>query len=340
MSGETFSVAERVQTGVPPGFVSFSISDGGVLAFGTSSGSSGGSVQLTWLDRQGKKLGTVGTPEDIRGVDLSPDGTRLAAHWHATGPRGDIWITDLARGANSRFTYDETQENASPVWSPDGATIAFSSRRAGKSGVYRKSADGSSQEELLVEQIAEVAPNGWSPDGRSLVYDAANTTGPALWMLPLTGDRRPVRLLSGRFAERYGQVSRDGSWIAYASSESGRSEIYVQPFRSGAGKSTISTGGGIAPRWRGDGRELFYLTAQGSRLLAVDIRADGSKLEAGTPKQLFETAIVNSGHPAPYHPYAVSADGQRFLIPLPVSMGDEDAAPVVVVTNWLAAIKK
>jgi Tol biopolymer transport system component len=342
---------------MPPGHIAFSVSDSGVLAYGVGTGSVNAGVQLTWVNRQGKVTGTVGAPEDIRGVDLSPDGTRLATHRHTEGQGGDVWLTDLARGTTSRFTFDATQDNAAPVWSPDAGSIVFSSRR-GKNGVYRKASNQSGEEELLVEQPAEIAPTSWSPDGRAIVYNPiGNGTGPDLWMLPLAGDRpstssgrpepvegrKPIRLLSTRFSEMLGQVSPDGRWLAYGSNESGTVEIYVQPFPTGTGKWQISAGGGTYPRWRRDGRELFYMNLSSlGRLIAVDVKANGPTFEVGTPKPLFDSGYVNRAHGFLYHPYAVTPDGQRFLIPRPVSSVTEDttAAPVIVVMNWVEGIRK
>ncbi len=344
LSGEAFPIAERVQTGTPAGHIAFSVSDNGVLAYGVGTGRVNAAVQLTWVNRQGKVTGTVGAPEDIRGVDLSPDGTRLAIHRHTEGQGGDVWITDLSRGTTSRFTFDATQDNASPIWSPDAGSVAFSSRCAGKNGVYRKASNQSGEEELLVEQPAEIAPTSWSTDGRALVYSPiGNDTGPDLWILPLAGDRKPIRLLSTRFSEAFGQVSPDGRWLVYSSNESGANEIYVRPFPTGTGKWQISARGGICPRWRRDGRELFYMNElSGGRLLAVDVKANESTFEAGTPKPLFDSGYVNRAHGFLYHPYTVTPDGQRFLIPRPVSSVTDDttAAPVIVVMNWAQGIRK
>jgi Tol biopolymer transport system component len=345
LSGEPFPIAERVQTGTPAGHIAFSVSDSGVLAYGVATSRVNAGVQLTWMNRQGKVTGTVGAPEDIRGVDLSPDGARLATHRHVEGQGGDVWITDLSRGTTSRFTFDATQDNASPIWSPDAGSIAFSLRRGAKSGVYRKASNGSGDEEMLVEQLAEIAPTGWSPDGRSIVYspNGPGGAGPDLWMLPLAGDRKPIRLLSTRFSEGLGQVSPDGRWLAYASNESGNFEIYAQPFPPGAGKWQISTGGGTYPRWRRDGRELFYMDqTSGGRLIAVDVKANGSTFEAGTPKPLFDSGYINRPHAFLYHPYTLTPDGQRFLIPRPVAKITEDttSSPVIVVMNWAEGIKR
>jgi len=169
-------------------------------------------------------------------------------------------------------------------------------------------------------------------------------TGVDLWMFPLSGDRKPVPLLQSAFNEMHGQISPDGKWLAYFSNETGRSEVYVQPFPQGTSKWQVSTNGGQYPRWRHDGRELFYMSrASGGKMMAVDVKSAGSAFETGTPQELFEPAYVNLPHGSggPYHTYAVSPDGQRFLIPRPPSNDQQTTAtPIVVVLNWLEGLKK
>jgi Tol biopolymer transport system component len=343
LANEPFPVAERVEFGVVPGLVAFSLSENGTLGYGIGSAAAAG-LQMVWLDRKGKQSETVGPPGDYRGLDLSPDGKRVAAHRH-DGNGGDIWISELSRGTTSRFTFDASQDSSSPVWSPDGSRIAFGSLRNGKSGLYQKLSNGTSPEEQLLESDVTTLPVSWSPDGRSIVYSVVNPkTATDQWMLPLSGDRKPVPLLQTPFQESHGQISPDGKWLAYYSNETGRTEVYVQPFPQGTGKWQVSTNGGQFPRWRHDGRELFYMS-QGSRgkMMAVDVKSSGSAFEAGAPKELFDSLYMNLPHGSggPYSTYAVSPDGQRFLIPRPASNDQSaTAAPIVVVLNWLEGLKK
>jgi eukaryotic-like serine/threonine-protein kinase len=178
------------------------------------------------------------------------------------------------------------------------------------------------------------------------VYEVLDPkTSSDLWILPLTGDRKSTPLLHTPFAETHGQISFDGKWIAYFSNETGRNEVYVQPFPNGAGKWQVSTNGGVFPRWRRDGRELFYMSQNGGgKMMAVDVRSSGSTFDAGTPKELFDSpyvALTHSTISPMFHTFVVSADGQRFLIPHPSS---NDAAsltmPIVVVENWAAGVGK
>ena len=183
----------------------------------------------------------------------------------------------------------------------------------------------------------------WSPDGKWIVYWVNDPKSLAdLWVLPLSGDRKSSPLLHTPFNENHGQISPDGKWLAYNSNETGRAEIYVQPFPSGAGKWQISTNGGTFSRWRHDGRELFYMSqASVGKMMAVDVRSSGSMFEAGTPKELFDSPYINLVHGGNYHTFAVSADGQRFLIPHPPSNDTAGLTmPIVVVENWAAGIAR
>ena len=342
LAGESFPIAERVEAGVNEGMAAFSVSSNGVLAYGVGGGTAAG-LQMAWFDRQGKQVEAVGPAGNYRGLDLAPDGKRVAAHRH-DGNGGDIWVTDLSRSTTSRFTFDASQENASPIWSSDGTRIVYGSIRNRKWGLYQKSANNAGTEERLVESDATTLPMSWSPDGNSIVYEVLDQkTSNDLWVLPLSGDRKPSQLLHTPFTESHGQISPDGKWLAYYSNETGRNEVYVQPFPSGAGKWQISTNGGFFPRWRRDGRELFYMTlASGGKMMAVDVGSSGSTFEAGSPKELFDSPYINLTHAAgAYHTYAVSADGQRFLIPHPPS-GDNASVtmPIAVVENWAAGVGK
>ncbi len=339
LADEPFPVAERVESAVYGGVVAFSMSDTGALTYGIGSSSAG--LQMVWVDRKGKVSGTAGPQGNYRGLDLTLDGTRVAAHRH-DGAGGDIWVTDLSRGTTSKITYDASQDNSSPIWSPDGNRIVFGSLRAGKWGLYQKPVNGAGSEERLIESDNAILPVSWSHDGRSIVYSVLDPkTARDLWMLPLTGDRKAVPLLQTPFGENNGQISPDGKWLAYYSNANGANEIYVQSFPTGTGKFQISTGGGVFPRWRADGRELFFMSAlSGGKVMAVDVKSSGSTFEAGTPRELFDSGYVNFGHTGPYHTYAVSADGQHFLIPRLANVTEALDAPIAVVLNWAEGIKK
>lgn len=331
LSGEAFPIAERV-TGNLPG-AAFSVSENGVLAYQSGGGTN--TTQLVWYDRNGKRLEPVGPPGDYSNPALSPDEKKLAVG--RTDPAAktrDLWIFDLTRGTASRLTFDPA-DDLNPTWSPDGSRIAFSSDRKGARNIYQKLAAGTGEEELLFESPERKSMEDWSADGRFLLYNVggASKTRDDLWVLPLTGDRKPSPLVMTPFNDSQGQISPDGRWLAYRSAESGKYEVYVQPFPPSGGKWQISTAGGEEPRWRRDGKELFYVAAE--KLMAVPVKAAGSSLEAGIPKELFEAPLVRASH---RNRYLVASNGQRFLVNMTVEQ--TTASPFTVVLNWLAAVKK
>ena len=343
LSGDPTPVAEEVGGGSGQDVGAFSVSENGVLTYRNGPRTTG-NVQLAWFDRAGKPVETSGTPGPYRGVDVSPDGTRIAVHRH-DGNGGDIWLFESARrGTMLRFTFDASQDNSMPIWSPDGSRIVFGSLRNGKWGLYQKPANGTGREELLVESDSPKMPMSWSPDGKFIVYWVNDPkTGSDVWVLPLAGDRKPVPFLQSPFSETWPQISPDGKWIAYTSNETGRNEIYVRPFPTGEGKWQISTNGGTFSRWRGDSKELFYMgVASLGKMISVKVNPAGPTFEYGDPVELFDSGYVNFTHGLNYHTYAVSPDGQRFLIPRPESTGTGDAAsaPITVVLNWTAGLKK
>jgi serine/threonine protein kinase/Tol biopolymer transport system component len=341
LKGDPVPVAERVETGAVPGIVAFSLSDTGVLAYGVGNAADT-AFRLAWVDRRGQEIAAVDPPGWYRGVELSPDGSRIAAHRH-DGDGGDIWVMDQARGTTARFTFDASQDNSSPAWSRDDGRIAYASLRAGKWSLYVKPSNGAGDEKRVYASdggdVLAIQPLSWAPDGRSLLFAVFNRTSLwDIWLLSLAGTPRAEPLLQERTVERHGQISPDGKWLAYMSRETGTNEIYVRGLPPLAGKWAVSTGGGTVPRWRGDGRELFYLA--GGKLMAVDVSVDGAAFGTGTPTALFEFSHSNVTH-ADYFPYAVAGDGRRFLLTreLPSSAGDARQTPVVVVLNWFEDLK-
>ena len=250
-----------------------------------------------------------------------------------TTPQGhDLWLRDLSRGTTSRFAPGLLSSGL--VWSPDGNWLTFAATRAGVSGLYQKLSSGAGQDELLVS-APDVHPNDRSQDGRFLLYSRNDPkTRSDLWVLPLAGDRKPKPFVQTEFDEGNGQFSPDGRWVAYASNESGRFEVYVQPFPGPGPKWQVSTSGGILPKWRRDGKELFY--PQGDSVMSVEVKA-GAQFEASAPRTLFQgqtvpqAVLIHQGH----H-YAVTADGKRFLFVKP--KGEAITAPITVVLNWQKAV--
>jgi Tol biopolymer transport system component len=348
--GDAKPVAEPVfyvAGGAAVGLAGFSASANGVLAY--RMGGTGGldNVRLMLVDRAGRELEQLGMPGPYRGIDLAPDGKRVVAHRH-DGLGGDLWVFESPRPAPQRFTFDASQENASPLWSADGMHIAFGSYRNGAWGLYQKPTDGSGDEQLLWEDkeksVAVVLPSSWSPDAKILVFEKVAGLGAEIWMLPLTGEKKPQPFLQSKFNTGHAQISPDGKWISYNSNESGRSEVYVRPFPSGPGRWQVSVNGGQWARWRPDGKEIYYLTATNNgKLMAVEVKANGSAFQYGTAKELFNSQYLNYTHPngGRWHTFAASRDGQRFVIPRPVGPAAETSANSYVVTlNWQAALGK
>src|SRR5271157_1047316 len=307
----------------------FAASPNGVLVWRNGSGTS--ESQLQWFDRSGKKLGAVGDAADFSSPALSPDEKKLAVS--IVDPQAktrDIWVIDLVRGTRTRLTFDPA-DDMNPVWSPDGTRIAFTSNRKGERDIYQKPADGSGQEELLLEaKDGQKNLEDWSPDGKYLLYNHQPSGQTHLYVMPFEGDRKLVPFLKTAFRTDQGQFSPNGRWLAYRSLESGKSEIYVQGFTLNAsqprGKWQVSTAGGAEARWRHDGKELYYYA--GKSIMAVEVKTDGPSFETSIPMPLFEVAVPSLGR----NHFLVSRDGQRFLVITPAE--EIGNAPMQVLVNW------
>jgi eukaryotic-like serine/threonine-protein kinase len=236
---------------------------------------------------------------------------------------GDIWIEEGIH--SSRFTFGQGSA-VDTIWSPDGRRVVFASNRKGAFDLYEKPADGSGSEELLLQSAELKRPDSWSPDGRYILYWSAQNNGD-LMVLPLTGDRKPFAFLSTRFNEQSGVFSPDGKWVAYQSDESGRDEIYVRPFPGPGGQWQASTGGGISPRWRADGKELYYL-APDLKLMAAAVVPQGGAVAPGTPEALLQTHAASN---TVRQPYDVARDG-RFLIV--TDLETTFTEPIHLLLNW------
>ncbi|MEO7144954.1 MAG: hypothetical protein ABI165_15765, partial [Bryobacteraceae bacterium] len=292
--------------------------------------------QLIWLDRDGKRLGTVGEPGNLRYPRLSPDQKTVAVARGESGKR-DIWLYDQERGAETRFTFDG--DDAYPVWSPDGQRIAYGSFRTSENLVVIRPANGMGKETVLFRSQPPVFPVDWSRDGRWLTL-LQPFSGPAISLLPASGDGKPTPVIPHAFDERDGCLSPDGRWMLYTSGPSGRREVFVQSLPesaggpAGGGKWQISTAGGQQPAWRPDGKEIFYLAGDGT-MMAVPVESGPATLKAGAPKALFPTHLNSNS--ILVRNYDVSIDGKRFLLAEPV----EGAAPepLTVILNWQSLLK-
>jgi eukaryotic-like serine/threonine-protein kinase len=327
LTGDPVRVADRVGVDLASGNLgAFSVSAAGLVSY--RSGDIG-RRQLTWFDRSGKVLGKIGAPDEngVLSPRLSPDGHRVAVNRTVQG-NFDIWLLDAVR--TTRFTFDASLD-LFPVWSPDGSRIVFRSNRKGTTNLYQKPSNGAGSDELLVESPQDKTATAWSPDGRFLLYVSVDPkTTSDIWVLPLEGDRKPFVFLKTGFAERFGQFSPDGHWVAYTSNESGRYEIYVRPFPGPGGQWQVSAAGGLYPRWRPDGKELYYIAPDG-KLMAAPIAPNGTALDPGMPVVLFQSRAYGGGTDAGGGwQYDVSRDG-RFLIN---TVLDDASSPITLIQNW------
>jgi Tol biopolymer transport system component/DNA-binding winged helix-turn-helix (wHTH) protein len=334
LSGEPHMVADHIESGATRSTIpisTFAASPNGVLLWRHDNRTALSSLQ--WFDRNGKGLGVVGEPADYSNPALSPDDSKLAVSIRDPQTKTrDIWIYDLVRGGKTRLTFDPA-DDLDCIWSPDGTRIAFISDRAGQRNIYWKLADGSGPEELVLGgKDGQQNVVDWSRNGKYLLYNYAPNGTQNLYVLPLAGDRKPVPFIKTQFATQLGQFSPNDRWVAYRSPESGTLEVYVQGFSLDSsqprGKWQVSTAGGELPRWRGDGKELFYHFGDG--FFAVDVKTDGPVFAAGIPKRLFEIPAVSAS--ATHGEYTVTKDGQRFLV---LTASDKTAAqPIEVTVNW------
>jgi eukaryotic-like serine/threonine-protein kinase len=336
-AGEAVPIAEGVQSVLNTRTAGvFSVSETGLLALHAGEGS----LVLTWFDRDGKRGATVGDAADLRFLThMSPDQKSLATELRDRTGR-HVWIYDLARGTRARLTLDDSSSFGA-VWSPDSRTIVFGSRRKAHFDLYGKSANGVGSDELVYADEFDKVPQSWSPDGKFLLY--TTNGGSELRALPLTPDQpggalKPFPVVATPSVNFLAEFSPDGHWIAYVSSESGRFEVYATPFPPGAGgKRQISNAGGTLPKWRQDGKEVFFSALDG-RLMAAEVALRGGALELGEVRVLFLNPSGASPSFTPGRSYEVTADGQRFLIP--VAANEKSAEPLTLIQNWAAGLKK
>jgi Tol biopolymer transport system component len=341
VSGDVFLLAEGVSSrnafDMPA-----SVSGNGVMIYATGAGS--GANQIGWYDRKGKFLGALTAPGNITEPAISPD-EKFVVFSRATASGYDLWIRDLSRGTERRFTSDPSH-NGTSFWSPQGDRIVFASNRGGKVyNLYQRAVTGNAPEEPLLPNSLGDFISQWSRDGRFVVYfEADPKTRRDLWVLPMergvTG-RKPFPFLQSEFNELYGQLSPDSHWMAFTSDRSGRREVYVRPFPRGEGEWSISIAGGQAARWRGDGKELYFEGADG-KMMAVAVKkavpGDKPVFDPDVPVALFDAHIPRTSKDFDYE-YDVTADGKRFLI---TTTGEPDPSSslLTVVINWLAAARR
>ncbi len=333
-TGDAFPIAEQVLYNPLFAKASYSASENGILAYQT--GSSLGASNLIWFDRNGKQLSSLNKSSTFFSPRLSPDGRTLAIDMLDAG-NVDVWLVELTpRIVWQRFTFDAAVDRT-PVWSPDGKSIIFWSSRKQHFDLYLRPSNGASSENIFFASDEDKQPSDWSLDGKFLLYHTMNNpkTKTDLWVLPFTGDKKPSEFLKTEFNEGFGVFSPDGKWIAYQSDESGTYQIYVRPFPGPGGQRQISTAGGARPRWRRDGKEIFYIGSD-NKLMAAEVKWSGMTFQVGTVRPLFEVRPAFFGPIV--HPYDVTADGQKFLVN--TLSGTEYSPPITLVINWPAEVKK
>ena len=339
VEGDPASVAQEVTLNSNDPVRAAYWADGGVLVY-RSGEAALAKAPVIWMSADGKPLGDALPADSVGPFKLSPDGQRLAIARRVGLAAFDIWLWEFARGGVfTRLTFDEGRDNV-PIWSPDGRQVAFNSDREGSIfQIYRKDASGAGQEERLTEGPNWKAPLDWSRDGKYLLYrERAPKTDQDVWALPLEGDRKPIPIAQTPFVENTGQISPDGKWVAYSSNESGRGEVYVRasPWAEGAagGRWQVSNDGGAEPKWSADGRRIFYETGDG-KIIAATVRTGSAGFQTDTPRELFK-----AGHDAgQLHSFDVTGDGQKFVLLMPAG-GAQGGAPLTVIANWQAALRK
>jgi eukaryotic-like serine/threonine-protein kinase len=329
-TGDSLPLAADVVGGAYSwGGAQFGVSDQGVLVY--LSGAGQGATELTWFDRSGKNLGQLGKADFYSDLRFSPDGRKVALCIGKDA--GDIWVHDLDRDVRTRLTFDPA-DDASMVWSPDGRRLAFASGRKHTGELYWRNAQGTGKDELFFSSDTQVSTNDWSPDGGIILFTSlSRETGYDGWSWSVKEKKAepwteaPMDQLNERF-------SPNGRWVAYSSAESGRTDVYVQAFPGKTGgRWQVSQAGGDKPAWRRDGKELFFLAADGT-LMAVDVRTEGT-FELGAPHPLFKAPV----RPGSGWSYDVTPDGQRFLMNT-LTESDRARQAAAVVLNWTGTLRQ
>jgi hypothetical protein len=309
--------------------VVFASSERGVLVAQRSSGDTGTS-QLLWFDRNGQQVGVATKPGIYSNISVSPNGKFVVAD--AMDPattNTDLWTYDLENGNAKRLTFDPAIDSTA-LWSPDGTRLVFTSDRAQKFNLYVKNADGSQEEQVIPQEGPDRYPLDWSRDGKYVIYQR----GTDLWCVTFP-ELTATLFLKTASAPNVARFSADGKWVSYASNESGRWEIYVTSFPAAQGKWQVSSAGGEQPKWRSDGKELFYLAPDG-KIMAAPVTL-GANFDAGSPVALFQANPRELVATSERFAYDVSKDGRRFLINTQLK---STLTPMSVVMDWTASLDK
>jgi len=334
VTGAAVPVLEGVMESPSSGAAQFDISTTGSLVY-VPGGDQSNQSTLVWVSRNGAEQPLAAPAHNYRYLPkLSPDGRQVALT--IAEQESQVWLYNLSRDTLTRLTF-EGNVNVIPTWTPDGKRVAFESTKEGPGNIFWQLADGSGGLERLTTGEYTQVPCTWSPDGKLLAFVEINpTTGYDIWVLR-TGDRKAQPFLRTPFNESAPEFSPDGRWLVYTSNESGRTEVYVQPYPGPGGKWQISTDGGTEPLWNRNGRELFY--RNGDKMMAVEVTTEPS-FSAGNPRILFQGQYVQNTPPSSGPFYDVSPDGQRFLMLKPAEHAGAAPNQINVVLNWSEELKR
>jgi Tol biopolymer transport system component len=329
LTGEPTAVLTEIQYQPQVARAAFAVSDNGLLIAQTGNGIA--ISQPVWFERKGNAVGMVGTPDVYGNVFIAPNERSVAVDkTDMASLNTDIWTYELHRDSPKRLTFDPAPD-VMPTWSPDASRLVFASTRQVSTDLYMKNADGAQEEKSIVRDDVNKLPNDWSRDGKYILY----TRGTDSWYMTVP-ELKSSLFLKAASVLTNGQFSPDGKWVAYASNETGKWEIYVTSFPEARGKWQVSTGGGEEPRWRGDGKELFYLSSDGKMMAAPVVI--GANFDAGAPVALFQTTPRLPVSTYDRFVYDVSKDGQRFLIITQVKQAETQ--PMSIVLDWPAKLNK
>ncbi|MEO8097358.1 MAG: protein kinase [Acidobacteriota bacterium] len=334
-TGEAFPLAEDVTASGNTGYADFSVSANGLLLFADGNATSQ-EREILWLDRTGKHGKAILKQKGVTSFALSPNGAHLLYSTAAQATKGDLWLRDVARGASQKFSDGTADSPYGGVWSPDGSSVVFSIYPEDR--LFQQAKDSAKAVALPVQGTNSFATS-WSRDGKLLLYSqTSGATKDDIWLLPMngSGEQKPRVFKQTPAQEHQAVFSPDGQWIAYSSDASGRAEVYVEAFAPGGSSRPVSVDGGSVPRWRADGKALYFIS-NNKGVMEVDVKFSPEPA-FGLPRELFRQTTLLGEAPGGYR-FEPNSDGTQFLMRLPVG-GALASPPLTIITNWQKAYGK